>query len=433
VRLLRSWSISIFLYALSLATLGAIAAQQLQEWLADARADADRAAARRTLWIGAGVLGVLALFAASGALMSVWTSVMYRDIAPARQAALEANTVYIQLGFWIAFGLALALAGTWQLASRGVLSARAFLLLLAFWAAVDLYRVDRPFVRHTALLNERLEQSTLVQPDDVIQQLQRLRDAGGVFRVADLSEAVGALSPYNSNDFAIHGLEQLAGHHGNEIGRYRNLIGGEQLAALGSSNLRLANVTNTEYLVLPGRMQHAALEEVYAGTQAVIYRNRNVLPRAFLVGSVEVISGDAAIERLLAEDFDGRTTTILEQALPAEVEVQPGASGAVEWLERQPDEYSLRVAPDRPALLVVLDNYYPAWHATVDGFEVPIWRANHTFRAIAVPEGEHTVVFRYASAPLRRGAYISLLVLTVLVVTVLLGTLAERRTRRAAS
>jgi hypothetical protein len=434
VRLFRAWSLIIFLYGLAVATLGAIAAQQLQEWLVSpARTEADRAVARRVLWIAAGVLGFLALLAASGALTNVWTSVIYRDITPPQQATLDANAGYIQLGFWIAFGLALAVAGTWEMASRGVLSARAFLLVLAFWAAADLYRAGRPYVRHTAMMNEPLAQSTLVQPDDVIQQLQRLRDAGGVFRVADISELVNARSPYNNNDFAIHGLEQLAGHHGNEIGRYRNLIGGEGMAALATSSLRLANVTNTEYVVLPGRVQHPALEEAYVGMQAVIYRNRNVLPRAYLVGNVEVVAGDAAIARLLAEDFDPRGTAILEQAPPADVAPRPGAGGRVEWLDRQLDSYSLRVVPDGPALLVVLDNFYPAWRATVDGRIVPIWRANHTFRAVAVPPGEHTVRFEYVSPPLRRGAYISLLVLGVLIATVVLGALAERRTRRAAA
>jgi hypothetical protein len=113
------------------------------------------------------------------------------------------------------------------------------------------------------------------------------------------------------------------------------------------------------------------------------------------------------------------------------VEVQPGAGGPVEWLDRQLDEHTLRVVPDRPALLVVLDNHYPAWRAAVDGRDVPVWRANHTFRAIAVPAGEHTVTFRYASAPLRRGAYISLVVLGVLAATILMSALAERRRRRA--
>jgi hypothetical protein len=245
VSLFRAWSIIIYLYAIAVVTLAAIAVQQLQDWLLDARSDADVAGARRTLWITAAVVGGLALLASSGALAGIWTSVVYRDIDPGSASVLALNSTYITKGFWIAFGIALAVAGAWHAASKGMLSARAFVVVLAVIAALDLYRVDRPFVRQTALMNEQLAATTMRRADDVIMQLQRLRDAGGVFRVADLAPALQARSPYNANDLAIHGLEQLAGHHGNEMGRYRNLIGGDNAANLAPSDLRLANVTNT--------------------------------------------------------------------------------------------------------------------------------------------------------------------------------------------
>jgi hypothetical protein len=72
---------------------------------------------------------------------------------------------------------------------------------------------------------------------------------------------------------------------------------------------------------------------------------------------------------------------------------------------------------------VVLDNHYPAWQAAVNGHSTPIYRANHTFRAIAVPAGEHTVTFHYAPEALRTGALISVVVLTALVALVLAGGL----------
>ncbi|HEU0300559.1 MAG TPA: YfhO family protein, partial [Longimicrobium sp.] len=57
----------------------------------------------------------------------------------------------------------------------------------------------------------------------------------------------------------------------------------------------------------------------------------------------------------------------------------------------------------RPALMVLSDNWYKDWHATVDGREVPIHRTNHTFRGVVVPQGEHTVEFTFRPAQLRTG------------------------------
>lgn len=429
VSMFRAPSIIIFLYGLSVATLGAIAVQQLQDWVHEGRMDAEGRVARPALWAAAGVLALLALLASAGAITSLWLSLFGDTIRPDR---LMANEGFIQRGFWIATAVAVAVAACWELAARGVLSARALVLLLAVIAAGDLYRAGRPFIVHTALMNRQVDGAPMFRPDDSILALQRLRDAGGVFRVMDLGPLMGAQSAYGQNDLAMHGLEQLAGHHGNEMGRYRNLIGGEHAMNLATSELRLADVTNTEYFLIPGRVEDPRLEEVHLGTYSIVYRNTRALPRAFLAGSVEVVpGGEAAIARLLAPDFDARSTVVVEEPLPAEVEVQPGAAGTVEWLERQVDEYTLRVVPDRPALLVVLDNHYPAWEAQVNGRSVPIHRVNHTFRAVAVPPGEHTVTFRYRPTALRLGAGISLAVLALLAAMVVAGFLAEARSRRA--
>jgi hypothetical protein len=427
VSLFRAWSMIIFLYGLSIATLGALAVQELMTWLAQVRADADRLAARRALWAAAAVFGLLALLAQAGAVTSFWLAIRGDAIRPER---LLANEAFIRNGFWIAFGLAVAVAATWELAVRGALAARNFALLLAFWAAADLYRAGRPYIIHTALMNEYAAGSTLFQPDDAILALQRLRDAGGVFRVADLAPVLGVQGPYGQNDLAVHGLEQLAGHHGNEMGSYRNLIGGEHAGNLMTSELRLANVTNTEYLLIPGRVDDPRLEEVYVGSQTVVYRNRDALPRAFLVGAVEVVPGDAAIERVLAADFDARSTVVLPDPLPAGFAPRAGVTGAVQWQDREIDRFTLRVAADGPALVVVLDNWHPAWQATVDGSAAPIYRANHTFRAVAVPAGEHVVTFRYTPAALRAGALISLAVLALLLAVIMATAVAEWRRER---
>jgi uncharacterized membrane protein YfhO len=66
------------------------------------------------------------------------------------------------------------------------------------------------------------------------------------------------------------------------------------------------------------------------------------------------------------------------------------------------------VTSDRNALLVVADNWFPAWQATVDGRETPVLRAYHALRAVPVPAGEHAVEMVYRSESVARGLWISL-------------------------
>jgi uncharacterized membrane protein YfhO len=83
----------------------------------------------------------------------------------------------------------------------------------------------------------------------------------------------------------------------------------------------------------------------------------------------------------------------------------------VGWQLRTPNRLRLAVTSDRPALLVVADNWYPAWHATVDGKETPILRAYHTLRAVPVEAGTHEVEMVYRAAIVTRSLWVSVVVL----------------------
>ena len=52
-----------------------------------------------------------------------------------------------------------------------------------------------------------------------------------------------------------------------------------------------------------------------------------------------------------------------------------------------------------------MDNYDKGWKASVDGKNVPILRANYTFRAIPIEKGKHIVKFLYDPWGFKLGAY----------------------------
>ena len=430
VRLFRAPSLIIFLYGLSLATLGALALERLLEWRA---AVDDHRTVTRYFWIATGVLGVLALLASSGALLGFWKAVIYNppsggagQLGPAEM--LATNEPRIAVGFWIAFLLSALTAGWWMGTRSIAYNARIAVLLIAGVAAVDLYRVDRWFISSTLTMNRMQdEQGTTFAADESIAFLQQRQAAGAVFRAFDLGLWAGMPRSYGHNDLATHGIEQLGGHHGNEIGRFVKLVGpdGQPDGGLARSNLHMLSTLNVGYILLPQRIQDPQWEEVFVGSRSAVYRNRNVVPRAFLATSIEVTDDATTLTPMQSPDFNG-TSPFLTAAITGPVTPQPGAQGGVTWRERGINGSSLEVRTDRPALLVITDNWYPMWKATVDGSPVAVERVNYTFRGIAVPAGTHQVEMHYEASNARMPALVSIVLLLALTGIVVAGMLRDR-------
>ncbi|HEY0304292.1 MAG TPA: hypothetical protein VGC44_04925 [Longimicrobiales bacterium] len=433
VSLFRAPSLIIFLYGLSIATLGALAIDRALEWVRDEEAERS---VRRVLWIGVAVMGVLALLASAGLLTNLWRGLFPFQGTPQQVAmkvmAIDANMPFIKTGFWLIFAIAVAVAGAWEGYARGVFGARGLIIALAALAFFDAYRVDRPFIRGTVLMNQS-DDPIRYTPDESITFLQSRQQAGEVFRALDLSTLPVQLEGqgYRPNTLAMHGIEQLAGHHGNELGRYRQLIGGDVPTNLLTSQLKLADVTNTTYLLSPQPIQVPGLTEVFRGSRTIVYRKDTALPRAFVVGDVQVVADTGAVNTLLSPTFNAGTTALLAEPLPGGVTVQPGARGTVQWLERGNAVQRLQVNATAPALLIVLDNYYKAWRADVDGREAPLLRADHTFRAIPVPAGNHVVTMRYSTDSVQASAFASGIILLLLAVLAFGAPLLDRIRRPA--
>jgi uncharacterized membrane protein YfhO len=97
----------------------------------------------------------------------------------------------------------------------------------------------------------------------------------------------------------------------------------------------------------------------------------------------------------------------------------------VEIVQDLSEEVRLDVDVTANTYLVLTDQYYPGWKATVNGQPTPIAVANHAFRMIGIPAGHSEVIFRYQPTSLRIGAMIS--AMTVVCLTGLVWIRFRRR------
>jgi len=144
-----------------------------------------------------------------------------------------------------------------------------------------------------------------------------------------------------------------------------------------------------------------------------IYRNNDVLPRAFIVHQAEIIpEKDTLLARLAEPDFNPRTTVLLEESPPSTPTFSPAESlgaSSVTFERYEPNRVRLRATLPQPGFLVLTDAFYPGWRVRVDGRKERILAADYIFRAVSLPAGSHVVEFVYLPASFLLGLGISVL------------------------
>jgi hypothetical protein len=102
---------------------------------------------------------------------------------------------------------------------------------------------------------------------------------------------------------------------------------------------------------------------------------------------------------------------------------------AVRALSYAPGAISLELDKPAPAgsALLVSENYYPGWKATVDGKDTPVGRADVSLIGVPLRAGARRVDLRFTSAVYDRGAAITLAAIALSLVAWIGGYLVRRK------
>jgi hypothetical protein len=249
-----------------------------------------------------------------------------------------------------------------------------------------------------------------------------------IFRFTDGSRQALKI-PFPPNMTTHFGIEDVEGYVVQPLKRYFTLVNAIQPdppiaaqapavwpisrpEALGSPIMDLIGV---KYLAalreVPGGM---GFESIYEKGDFRVYLNREAFPRAFLVTRAHFFNPDdpnsaaSVMNKILSTGIDLRREAVLE-AVPIEVKVAAGPLPEAMVSYPRPEEAEITFPSPPPAsILVLTDAYFPGWKAFVDGQPAEIMPAYHAFRAVAVPEGARSVIFRFEPPDLKIGSWITL-------------------------
>ena len=288
------------------------------------------------------------------------------------------------------------------------LPSRAVAAIAVGWIAIDLLWFGTGF-------NPAIRRSDYYPETDAIRAL-----------VGDTSRfrVLGLGSVLVPNTAAVYGLDDVRGRDFTTLKRYEELISGRagDFTFYGAADQLppAFALLNAKYLLVPERMDPVpeGFELAYDG-EIAIYRYTRVVDRALVVLDHEVEPDTAAIlARVRSGTFDPRATVLLEAPpppVPAASDATITAAGA-RIVRYEPDRVAIDAQLPGPGFLLLLDNFYPGWRAFAAGREVPILRADYTFRAVALPAGATTVEFVYQPTSFRAGLVVALLAGVALVV-----------------
>jgi hypothetical protein len=196
-----------------------------------------------------------------------------------------------------------------------------------------------------------------------------------------------------------------------------------------ASRQRLFDLAATRFVLAPAWLvsspelltyaDAAGLERRRGPSKAlVVFENPRALPRAYVTYRARPAPPAEELLAILSRsDFDPLAESYLEggPGLPA-VSDAPLRGGPAAIVRDEPALVEVDVELEAPGLLVLADTYFPGWQATVDDEPVDIHPANHLFRGVIVPAGQHRVRFAYRPRSLMLGIAASGVGIAVLLV-----------------
>lgn len=277
------------------------------------------------------------------------------------------------------FGLAFAL-------SRKLISKDILVVAIILFTLIDLIRINHR--GETYVDNEELNK--MFSKPDYISAIESLNDQS-VYRILNLKQDGSIGSVRQNSNFNAYFLKQdVYGYSGIKPRAYQDYM--DVLG--GPTNPTFWRMVNAKYLVFDNPINFDEFDLKYAGEKTYLYENKSALPRAYFVDRVEIRSGIEILNAVKNNSFDPKVVAFLsEDTLFIDI---PDSSVFVNIESYDDERIVIKAKASGNNFLFLGDNYVPVgWKATIDGEETKIFKVNHGFRGIVVPQGEHIVEFTY--------------------------------------
>lgn len=255
-------------------------------------------------------------------------------------------------------------------------------------------------------LNPSLERANLPGATPLVTYMQN-KEKPCRFDVLGAAIAPGAIGNF--------GIEEWDGYDGlypERPVRFREKLSNriwKSMYAATATDYYLNDPSHEELVPIRKLVDQGALKLETSHDHIDVYRHVTMPPRARLVGKLEALPNSTDLfARMLGPGFDPRAVAVTD--LPPDGTLPDSDLdfiGDASIVLHEPERIDIHVNAADDAVLVLAENYFPGWQATVDEKTVPVFPVYYCFRGILVPKGEHNVEFRYQPRSLAAGIALS--------------------------
>ena len=277
----------------------------------------------------------------------------------------------------------------------------------------DLFGIDKRYLNNDDFVSGYAAQgNTTPSPADE----QILRDTDPNFKVYDVSTSAF------SSAAASYFHKSLGGYHGAKLRRYQELF--ERQIATQNPNFRILNMLNTKYIITADQQGNK-----------IAQLNPDAYGNAWFVKSYK-IAANADAEMAALDSLKPKDEAVLDKKFEEKLKgltLQSDSAATIRLTTYKPDELTYESNSKSEGLAVFSEIYYNVrneWKVTIDGKPADLLRADYVLRALRVPAGKHTIIFKFEPESVAIGRILDLISSVLLVALIAGAFFVESRAKK---
>lgn len=283
---------------------------------------------------------------------------------------------------------------------------------------IDLWGVDKRYLN-----NDKFESKTKAKKEFAKSKADQmiLQDRDLYYRVFPIYR-----NPFNDG-FTPYWHKSVGGFHGAKLRRFQDLADRylnnnwqkliqtlQQAETPGElevelENMPVLNMLNTKYVI-------------YSPSVAPVF-NPSYMGNAWFVNNIKTVN-NADEEIAAIGGVDLHTTAVVDQRFGDMVKgyAVDSIQGSIKLMTYAPNHLVFEANTHQEQVAVFSDVYYDkGWNAYIDGKLVDHFRANYILRGLLIPEGEHTIEFKFEPKTYTIGQWMAL-ISSILILLLIIGS-----------